>query len=56
MNHEYYVSHRKALNSRPEPASLKCRQGNTNIYSQKDAKGRTIQISRPAIVKIKEIE
>jgi hypothetical protein len=56
MKPEYYTSNHKELNNRPDPASLKCRLGNSNIYSQKDAKGRTIQVIRPAIVKIKEIE
>jgi hypothetical protein len=56
MNPGYKLSNQKELSNRPDPAHLKCRVGNSNIYYQKDAKGRTIQVIRPAIVKIKEIE
>lgn len=56
MNHEYYRSNPKDLNNRPDPTSIKGRYGNSNIYYHKDTQGRIIQVIRPAIVKIKEIE
>ncbi len=46
----------KINKSSVERTQIKYRYGNFNLYSYKDPYGKTIQVVRPAIVKIKTID
>jgi hypothetical protein len=46
----------KALRQRGDKAGNKYTIGNSCLYQYKDLEGRTVQISRPAFIKIEERE
>ena len=49
-----YRENNKDVNSN-EKSTVKVRNGNMNYYFYKDPSGRTIQVVKPAFVKIKEL-